>query len=48
MKDRVDLSDELADVLRLIEVAAYRPGHHLEVIMDHEKGQPLAFLAANR
>jgi hypothetical protein len=30
--------------LRLIKVADYRPGHHLELVMDDEKGQSVAFL----
>lgn len=47
VKDRVALSDKLVDVLRLIEVAAYRHGHHIEVVMDDEKAHTVAFLAAN-
>lgn len=33
--------------LRLIEVAAYKAGHHLELIMDDEKSQAIAFLSPN-
>jgi pyruvate,water dikinase len=33
-----------ADVIRLIEVASFRPAHHLELIMDDEKAQALAYL----
>lgn len=29
--------------LRLIEVASYRPGHHLNLIMDDERAQAVAF-----
>ena len=36
----------IADCINLIEVNSYRPGHHLELIMDDEKGEALAFLAA--
>jgi hypothetical protein len=33
-----------ADVVRLIEVASFRPGYHLELVMDDEKVQALAYL----
>jgi hypothetical protein len=32
------------DTLRVIEVAAFRPGHHLNLIMDDEQGRAVAFL----
>ncbi|HMK09571.1 MAG TPA: PEP/pyruvate-binding domain-containing protein [Anaerolineales bacterium] len=38
-------NDAVAGALRLIEVAAYRPGHHLNVIMDDDRGETLAYLA---
>lgn len=31
--------------LHLIDVSAYRPGHHLEIVMDDEESQALAFLS---
>jgi hypothetical protein len=37
-------ASDLADSLRLIEVASYRPDNHLELVMDDEKGQAVAFL----
>jgi hypothetical protein len=40
----VEVSDSIAACLRLIDVAAFRPGHHLELIMDGEKGEAVAFL----
>jgi hypothetical protein len=40
-------SDEVAGALRLIEVAAYAPGRHLDVIMDDERGETLAYLTAD-
>ncbi len=43
----VEAQPEWSDCLRLIDVAAYRPGHHLELIMDDEKSQAVAFLALN-
>lgn len=32
------------DSVRLIEVAAFRPGFHLDLVMDDEKGQAVAYL----
>jgi hypothetical protein len=32
------------EAIRLIEVASFRPAHHLELVMDDEKGQALAYL----
>jgi hypothetical protein len=36
-----------SDCLRLIKVDTFKPGHHLDLIMDDEKGQAIAFLAPN-
>lgn len=44
----VETSDAVAASLRLIEVAAFQPGHHLELIMDGEKGEAIAFLAPDK
>lgn len=35
---------DCSDTVRLIEVASYRPGNHLELIMDDDKGQAVAYL----
>ncbi len=32
------------DAIRLIDVASFRKGHHLELVMDDEKGRALAYL----
>jgi hypothetical protein len=32
------------ETIRLIEVASFRRGHHLELVMDDEKGQAIAYL----
>ena len=32
------------DTVRLIEVASFRPAHHLELVMDDDKGEALAYL----
>jgi hypothetical protein len=44
----VDARQPVARSLRLIEVAAYRPGYHLELVMDDERGQAVAYLAADK
>jgi hypothetical protein len=36
----------IAECINLIEVSSYRPGSQLELIMDDEKGEALAFLTA--
>jgi hypothetical protein len=41
------LDPAIADVLWLIEVARVRPGCHLELIMDDEKGQAVALITPN-
>ena len=43
--DHLNVNAELAGSLRLINVAAFRPGHHLEPVMDDEKSHALALLA---
>ena len=37
--------EPLSDCLRMIEVSAYRPRHHLDLVMDDEKSHAVAFLA---
>jgi hypothetical protein len=43
----VETSEAVAGCLHLIEVASYRPGHHLELILDGEKGEAVAFLSSD-
>jgi hypothetical protein len=38
---------DCSESIRLIEVASFRPAHHLELVMDDEKGQALAYLVPN-
>ena len=33
-----------SETIRLIEVASFRPGYHLELVMEDEKGQAVAYL----
>jgi hypothetical protein len=35
---------DCSESIRLIEVASYRPGYHLDLVMDDEKGQAVAYL----
>jgi hypothetical protein len=35
---------EYSETVRLIEVTSFRPGYHLELIMDDDKGKALAYL----
>ena len=35
---------EYAHTLRLIEISSFRPSHHLELVMDDNKGKALAYL----
>ncbi len=41
-------ASECSDTLRLVEVASFRPGHHLELGMDDEKAQAVAYLVQDR
>jgi hypothetical protein len=45
--DWIELEDSLKECLHLIDVTAFRPGHHLELVMDDEAGQAIAFLMEN-
>jgi hypothetical protein len=40
----VNLAPELKDCVKLIEVASFRSGCHIDLSMDDEKGQSVAFL----
>jgi len=41
-------ASDSGDCLRLIKVESVRPGHHLELVMDDEKGQAVGFLAMDK
>jgi hypothetical protein len=45
LRNWVEVSDALADCVRVIDVASYRPGYHLALAMDDEEGQSIAYLA---
>ncbi|MBI3737816.1 MAG: PEP/pyruvate-binding domain-containing protein [Chloroflexi bacterium] len=40
----VEANESIAGCLHLIDVASYKPVHHLELIMDGEKSEAVAFL----
>lgn len=44
----LETSESVAGCLRLIEVASHRPGRHLELIMDGERSEAIAFLSADQ
>jgi len=48
IRNWVDINNDLADCVRVIEVASYKPGYHIEVVMDDEKGQSIAYLKADK
>ena len=33
--------------IRIIDVASYREGHHIDIVMDNQKGQAVAYLHDN-
>jgi hypothetical protein len=43
--DWIFCDEHLRPCIRLIEVEAYRPGRHIEIVMDDEKGVAVAFLS---
>jgi hypothetical protein len=45
LREYIDSESDQDDCLRLIEVASFKTGHHLDLVMDDEKGQAVAFLA---
>ena len=47
LSDLMPEATNLHDCLRLIEVASFRPHHHLELVMDDEQRRAVAFLVAD-
>ncbi len=47
LKNYLDEETPWTDCVRVIEVASYRRGHHLELVMDDEEGISTAFLVAD-
>jgi hypothetical protein len=43
LQNWTEASENLIDCVKVIDVSAVRPGHHIEIIMDDEKGKTIAF-----
>jgi hypothetical protein len=43
----IDVDQIIADCVRLVDVGRIKPGYHVELIMDDEKGLAVAFFAAD-
>lgn len=43
--DFLDVDETIAGCIRLIDIQEFRSGYHIELIMDDEQGQAIAFLA---
>ena len=41
--DWIDVSEQMADCVRVIDARAFREGYHLELVMDDEAGKAVAF-----
>ena len=41
--DWIEVSEQQADCVRVIDARAFREGHHLELVMDDEAGKAVAF-----
>jgi hypothetical protein len=44
ISDWIEVSDEMAECVRLIDARAFREGFHLELAMDDEANQAVAFI----
>jgi hypothetical protein len=47
LTDYLPTSAELVECLRVIEVASFREGYHLQLVMDEDKGQAVAYLVSD-
>ncbi len=47
LSEWIDTEDVLQKCIHLIDVADYRPDHHLEIVMDDDAGRAVAFLSPN-
>ena len=48
LRSFIGTTENLENCLRLIDLQSYRPGHHLELIMDAEAGEAVAFLSPDK
>jgi len=47
LTERINCDESYSHAIRLIDVADYRPGHHLELAMDDEAGQAVAYFSSD-
>ncbi|MFC1936276.1 hypothetical protein ACFLYP_01270 [Chloroflexota bacterium] len=47
MVERFPEETKFEDTLFLLRVEDFRPGHHIELVIDGEEGQAVAFLVPN-
>ena len=47
LQEWISVPPDLEDILVLIRVQDYRPGHHIKIVMSDEKGIAIAFFAPN-
>jgi len=47
LSEWIEADETLGKCIHLIDVAVYRPDHHLEIVMDDDAGQAVAFLSPN-
>jgi hypothetical protein len=47
VQDFIPLDDSLIPTLRLLAVREYRPGHHMDLVMDGQKGRAVAYLVSD-
>ncbi len=45
IQDLLDIDDSVAECVQVIDTKTFRPGYHIEIIMDDAQGQAIAFLA---
>ena len=48
LADRAPDEVNLENSVRLIEVSSYRPGHHIDLVMDNQAGRAVAYLAPSQ
>jgi len=46
--DFITIDESLTRTLRLLAVEDYRPGHHIDLVMDGQKGRAVAYLAQDK
>jgi hypothetical protein len=46
LRDWIDVGDDIASTIRLINVSSFRPGHRINLVMDDEMGYAVAFLVS--